>query len=267
MTILASLRLTPEARFTFLMSTGPIITVRATSRDRAGRGARLLVVGDADMKCHWWVSGLAVLALAAGCNTDKTLEDMQAAAENKANQMAAEVEKAGEEAMAEVKEAGEEAKANVEGTGEDVKAAVEGAGEDAKSDLEKALGSLDLSALKIGDVEVGKEAGTLAETLTSTLGEIKDVESAQAALPKLEEVNLNLDELVGLVDQIPEAIRPALASTFKTHRAKLQESIEKVVTIEGVGEIIKPVLDQIAAKLDKVGGGEAAATPEPAPAP
>jgi hypothetical protein len=219
------------------------------------------------MKCQWWVSGLVVLALATGCNTDKTLEDMQAAAENKANEMAAEVEKAGEEAMAEVKEAGEEAKANVEGAGEEVKAAVEGAGEDAKSDLEKALGSLDLSALKIGDVEVGKEATTLADTLTSTLGEIKDVESAKAALPKLEEVNLGLDKIVGLVDQIPEAARPALAGLLKTHSAKITDTISKVVAIEGVGEIVKPVLDQIVAKLEKVSGGEAAAKPEPAPAP
>ena len=41
----------------------------------------------------------------------------------------------------------------------------------------------------------------------------------------------------------------------------------RAVAIEGVGEIVKPVLDQIVAKLDKVGGGEAAAKPGPAPAP
>lgn len=216
------------------------------------------------MKCQWWASGLVVLALGAGCNTDKTLEDMQAAAEAKAESMAAEVKQAGDEAMAEVKEAGDEAKASVEGAGEEAKAAVEGATEEGKAAIEGA--ALDLSALKIGDLDLTKEAGSVADALNTTLGEIKDVESAKAALPKLEEVNLGLDKIVGLVDQIPEAIRPALASAFKTHRAKLQETIEKVVAIEGVGEIIKPVLDQIAAKLDKV-GGEAAATAEPAPAP
>lgn len=217
------------------------------------------------MKSALWMCGLASVALLLGC--EQAAQDLQKAADDAAAEVTAAAEKAAEEAKAEIEQTGEATKAAVEGAGEEAKAAVEGAGEDAKSDLEKALGSLDLSALKIGDVEVGKEAGTLAETLTGTLGEIKDVESAKAALPKLEEVNLGLDKLVGLVDQIPEAARPALAGMLKTHSAKITDTISKVVSIEGVGEIVKPVLDQIVAKLEKVSGGEAAATPEPAPAP
>ena len=208
------------------------------------------------MKRNWWLGGLVVVALAAGC--DNAVKDLQKAAEDSAAKATAEaqaaVDKAAEEAVAKVGEATEEGKAAVEGATEEGKAALEGA-------------ALDLSALKIGDLDLTKEAGTVADALNTTLGEIKDVDSAKAALPKLEEANLGLDRIVGLVDQIPEAIRPALASALKTHRAKLQETIEKVVAIEGVGEIIKPVLDQIVAKLDKVGSGEAAAKPEPAPAP
>lgn len=217
------------------------------------------------MKRALWMCGLASVALWLGC--EQAAQDLQKAADNAAAEVTAAADKAAEEAKAEIEKTGEETKAAVEGAGEEAKAAVEGASEDAKSDLEKALGSLDLSALKIGDVEVGKDATTLADTLTSTLGEIKDVESAKAALPKLEEVNLGLDKIVGLVDQIPEAARPALAGMLKTHSAKITETISKVVAIEGVGEIVKPVLDQIVAKLEKVSGGAAAAKSEPAPAP
>jgi len=212
------------------------------------------------MKRNWWLSGLVIVALAVGCDT--TMEDMQKAAEIKANEAAAQaaaeaqaaVDKATAEAIAKVEQASEEGKAAVEGATKEGKAAVEGA-------------AIDLSSLKIGDLDLTKEAGSVADALSTTLSEIKDVDSAKAALPKLDEVNLGLDTLVGLVDQIPEAIRPALASAFKTNRAKLQETIEKVVAIEGVGEIVKPVLDQIVAKLDKLSGGEAPAKPEPAPAP
>ena len=210
------------------------------------------------MKCNWWLCGL-VVALAVGCDT--TMEDMKKAAEIKANEAAAQ---AAADAKATVDEAAAEGVAKVEQASEEGKAAVEGATEEGKAALEGA--AIDLSALKIGDIDLTKEAGSIADSLKTTLGEIKDVESAKAALPKLEEVNLNLDKLVGLVDQIPEAVRPALASALKANRAKLEETIEKVVAIEGVGEIVKPVLDQIVAKLDKVGGA-AAAKPEPAPAP
>jgi hypothetical protein len=205
------------------------------------------------MKGNWWLCGLVVL-LAVGC--DKAIQDVQKAAEDSRNQAAA-------DAKARLDEETAQAIAKVNQAAEEKKAEIAGATEEAKATLEGAFG--DLSALKIGDVDLSKEAGSIADTLSTTLDEIKDVDSAKAALPKLEEVNLGLDKLVGLVDQIPETIRPALASAFKTHRAKLQETIEKVVAIEGVGEIVKPVLDQIVAKLDKVGGGEAAAKPEPAP--
>ena len=41
---------------------------------------------------------------------------------------------------------------------------------------------------------------------------------------------------------------------IKTHAATITEMVKKVVGIEGVGEILKPVLDQIVAKLNTVSG-------------
>ncbi|HEX5105650.1 MAG TPA: hypothetical protein VFV87_17645 [Pirellulaceae bacterium] len=235
------------------------------------------------MKRHWIWSGCAILALAVGCTQSSTLEDMQKAAENRMDEATEAVEKATEDAVTKVEEAGAEAKtgleegtaaiegavkegkAAIEGATEEGKAAVEGAAADAKAGLEGSLG--DLSALKVGDVEVGKECSAIAEKLKTTLASIKDVETAKEALPNLEEVNLGLDKLTGLVEQIPEAVRPALATMIKTHSAKLTESIQRVVSIEGVGEIVKPVLDQIVAKLEKVTGGAAPAEPAAGEAP
>ena len=206
------------------------------------------------MKRFWWVSGLVVLALAVGC--DQAAQDIQKAADDAAAQAAA-------DAKATVEQAGAEAKADIEAAGAEATDAVEGAGAEAKAAVEGAVA--DLASLKVGDVDVAKEATSLADTLKATLSQIKDVDSAKAALPKLEEVNLGLDKLVGLVDKIPEAARPALASMLQTHSAKIMEMIQKVGMIEGVGPIVEPVLEQIVAKLSKVSGGATAAEPTPAP--
>jgi hypothetical protein len=219
------------------------------------------------MKSFWWIGGLAVLALTAGCTSEATLEEIKQAAETGTEEALAEAKDelaaTGEKAKADVEAAGATATAEVEGAGAEAKEAVEGAAADLKSALEGGLG--DLANLKVGDVEIGKEATALAENLSTTLAEIKDVETAKAALPKLEEANLGLDKLLGAVDKIPEAARPAIASLLKAHSATIEATIQKVVAIEGVGEIVKPVLDQIVAKLNKASGAGNDAEPAAAP--
>jgi hypothetical protein len=180
---------------------------------------------------------------------------------------AAEMEKAAAETVAEIEEAAKEGVDKVEEATEEGTAAVENKAENAKISIEDKLGGLE--GLDLGNVDPTKQLSSLADGLNKTLEGITDVESAKAALPKLEEASLGLDKALGLLEKIPEAVRPALAAQLKTHTATITETIQKVVAIEGVGEVVKPVLDQIVAKLEKVSGGEAPAEPavEPAPAP
>ena len=160
-----------------------------------------------------WSSGLIATVLFAGCGA------------------VGEAQKAAEKAAADIKSSAQEA-------GAQTKAAVEGAVADAAN-------------FKVGNVDLGKDLGALVAGLQSTLGEVKDEATAKTALPKLEEANLSLDKLLGFVDQVPMAARPALASLIKTHSATITEAVKKVVGIEGVGAILQPVLDQIVAKLNK----------------
>jgi len=160
-----------------------------------------------------WCSGLVAVALLAGCDT---AQDVQKAAEATAA-----------DATAAAKKAGQEATATVSGA------------------------VADAANLKVGNVDLGKDLGALVAGLQSTLGEVKDEATAKTALPKLEEANLGLDKLLGLVDQVPAAARPALASLIKTHSTAITDAVKKVVGIEGVGAILQPVLDQIVAKLNK----------------
>jgi hypothetical protein len=160
-----------------------------------------------------WCSGLAAVILLTGCGAVE------------------EAQKAAEKAAADVK-------ASAQDASQKTKAAVEGA-------------VADVASLKVGDIDLGKDLGSLLTGLQSTLGEVKDEATAKTALPKLEEANLGLDKLLGLVDQIPAAARPALASLLKTHSTAITDAVKKVVGIEGVGAILQPVLDQIVAKLNK----------------
>jgi hypothetical protein len=196
------------------------------------------------MKNCWTWIGCVVVALLAGC--DASVEEAKKAAEK----AAAEVEAKAAEAKAEVEKAGEQAKAEVAKVGEEAKASVEAAAE----------------SLKIGDLDLGKDFQTAFDGLKSTLEGVTNAESAQAALPKLDAANLKLDSLLGFVDQIPAAARPTLAKLLKTHSATLTDQIQKITAIEGVGPILKPVLDQIVMKLEKATASVEAAEPAPAPA-
>jgi hypothetical protein len=206
------------------------------------------------MKRLWIWSGCALLAL-AGC--EQAAQDITKAMEEEANKVAEAANKAGEEAAA-----------TVEKTGEDAAAAVAGAGEDTAAAIGGAVG--DLANLKVGDVDLGTDLTAFADNLKTTLAGVTDVDTAKAALPKLEEANLGLDKLIGLVDQLPATAKPALAALLKNQATAITEAVQRVVGIEGVGEVLKPILDQMAAKLAKAAGAEAAAAEpatEPAPAP
>jgi enamine deaminase RidA (YjgF/YER057c/UK114 family) len=194
------------------------------------------------MKGHYWYIGFAILSSAIGCN------QAEQSAEKAAADAAAAMQQAQTQAMEAVEKAGKEATAVVKDASVDAKAAL-------------ASAAAEIGNLKVGDVELGKELSTLVDRAKGALGDVKDAASAKAAVPKLDEVNIGLDKLVALLDQLPAAAKPALAAFIKSHTGTINESAQKVAGIPGVGEILKPVLDQIVAKLNKFGGGEAVPTP------
>ena len=55
----------------------------------------------------------------------------------------------------------------------------------------------------VGDVDVGQQVTGGFETTTTALNGVTDAASAQAALPKLNELDDSLAKLGGLADQLP----------------------------------------------------------------
>lgn len=90
---------------------------------------------------------------------------------------------------------------------------------------------------------------SVANSTTQALGTIQDAASADLALPKLREMNAKLDGLKALWDKIPATARAPIAAVAKSAGASLTPVIEKVTAIPEVGPKIKPIADEMLAKL------------------
>jgi hypothetical protein len=107
-----------------------------------------------------------------------------------------------------------------------------------------------LKGIRVGDVDIGEVAASAVNNVQSSLQDVKDETTAQAALPKLNEAASQFDQLTGLLDQMSPETRKAVAETFAAIRPSLDQLLDKALAIPGVGAVIKPAVDAIRAKLD-----------------
>ncbi len=106
----------------------------------------------------------------------------------------------------------------------------------------------------------------LNETLSSvntTLNGITDPASADKAMPELNQLNGKLTDLHSSWDTLPDAVKSTAASPIQSMSGTINDSIAKVRAMPGVGDKLKPVLDE----LDKNLSGFNMASPAPTPAP
>jgi hypothetical protein len=85
--------------------------------------------------------------------------------------------------------------------------------------------------------------------LTEALASVKDVPSAEAALPKLQDLEGKLDVAKTTIKDLGAAGKATIGELVKTSMGKLKELVEKVLAIPGVGDKIKSVTESIMTKL------------------
>jgi hypothetical protein len=100
---------------------------------------------------------------------------------------------------------------------------------------------------------LGKDLTAVYTSATETLGSIKDAASAEKALPQLKELTQKVDGLKSVWDKLPAAGQSTIRSITSTYLAKLKDLVSKVEAMPGVGEKIKPTLDQLVTKLGEIG--------------
>ncbi len=97
--------------------------------------------------------------------------------------------------------------------------------------------------------KIGTDLGAIYTSLTDLLGGVKDVPTAEAAVPKLKDLTPRIDGLRGLWDKLPDAGKAEVAKVTTDHLAKLKELVGKVLAIPGVSDKLKPVVDMLIDKL------------------
>jgi hypothetical protein len=103
--------------------------------------------------------------------------------------------------------------------------------------------------LTVGGVDVSKQITDSIANLRSTLGGVTDATSAQAALPKLQDVATKVDQVDGLIGQMTPEQRKLLAGIVSPIMPTLNQLSDKVLALPGASEILKPTIDLLKAKL------------------
>jgi hypothetical protein len=104
-------------------------------------------------------------------------------------------------------------------------------------------------SLTVDGLDIGRQVTDSITNLRTTLGGITDAASAQAALPKLQEVTAQIDKVNGVVGQLAAEQRRALAGLVSPMMLTLNQLFDKVLAIPGVSEVLKPTIDALRAKL------------------
>jgi hypothetical protein len=113
------------------------------------------------------------------------------------------------------------------------------------------------AGLQLGQTDVGEGVTKAVDEVTATLGGITDQASAEAALPKLVEIDGRLYELQSKIEQLPDATRKTFASLVTTMLPKVESAIERLRKMPGASDVVSPAIEPIKAKLDDWSHGPA----------
>jgi len=105
-------------------------------------------------------------------------------------------------------------------------------------------------SIMVGNVDLGSQLGSVLGGLQGSLGGIKDVGSAQAALAGLQRSQADLDRLGGLVGQLSGDHKKSLATYIAAVLPMLMPVINNLLASSSLGPIVKPVLEAIVGRLN-----------------
>jgi hypothetical protein len=103
-------------------------------------------------------------------------------------------------------------------------------------------------------VKLGSDLSGWFTSLNDSLGGIKDVATAEAALPKLKDAVSQLDSAKSVFDTLPAAGKSSVLSLVTSNLGAIKDLIAKVASIPGVGDLVKPFTDPILKTLTAMGG-------------
>jgi hypothetical protein len=106
--------------------------------------------------------------------------------------------------------------------------------------------------LKVGAAEATAALQKTADDVQQSLRGVTDATTARVALPKLQDAAAQFDKIDAVAAQLPATGRSALAALIKTLRPSLDGVFTRALAVPGAADVIKPSIDAINAKLDKL---------------
>jgi hypothetical protein len=100
--------------------------------------------------------------------------------------------------------------------------------------------------------EVQTDMRGFVDSATSALRGITDVDTARAALPKLQASTQGITALSSKLTSLPAAARSGIATAASTSYSTLQPLVDKVLAIPGVGDVIRPATTSLMDALAKL---------------
>ena len=103
----------------------------------------------------------------------------------------------------------------------------------------------------IQSTDLGASAGItkLMAKATEAIGGVTDIESAKAALPALKDVDLDLGKLVAKFGEMSPDQKSKLSGVVSKAMPALENAMNKVTSLSGVGDIVGPTLASLKGKL------------------
>lgn len=109
----------------------------------------------------------------------------------------------------------------------------------------------------VGGVDVKNTLGDSLADMRTSLQDIAEGGSAQAALPKLEAAKNQLDRISSLTGQLSEDQRKTLAGVVATAMPTINQLSDRVMAMPGVGDALKPTIGPMRTKLAELSGHSA----------
>ncbi len=97
--------------------------------------------------------------------------------------------------------------------------------------------------------ELSGDFTKMFSNMDNLLQGVTNVETANAALPKLKEMESTVNSLAGSFEALPSAGKSTLSKVINDAMGGLRKERDRVEQIPGVGDILKSVLEQIFEKL------------------
>jgi len=105
------------------------------------------------------------------------------------------------------------------------------------------------SKLETGGITANDLLDNLMAKTTRIISDVRSVDTAEAALPELQGVSEDMDELIKESDRLSQGARADLAQQASRYMPGLKDNAKRINAWKGVGDILGPTMNELVGKL------------------